>query len=131
LALERLAHPAGITLGAKESAVYVSEMAANRVVRFAQRPAGVWHMTVFHQFAGRAGPTAVAWDDARGLLYVARYEFADLAEKGVISVLDGEGALVRELAVPGPEVTGLAITPDGTALVVSEATTSTLYRILL
>jgi hypothetical protein len=48
---------------------------ANRVLRFVQRPAGVYHSSVFHQFSGRLGPSALAVD-ADGNLYVARYDFS-------------------------------------------------------
>ena len=131
LALESLACPAGVALNAEETAVFVSEMAANRVLRFVQRPAGVWHCAVFHQFAGRMGPTALCCDAARGLLYVARFELPELAERGLVSVLNAEGHVVRELDVAGPEVTGLALAPDGSFLIVSEATTNTLTKIVL
>ena len=47
----------------------------NRVLRFVQRPAGVYHSSVFHQFSGRMGPSALAVDPD-GLIYVARYDFA-------------------------------------------------------
>jgi sugar lactone lactonase YvrE len=132
LAYESLAHPAGICLNAEENAVFVSEMAANRVLRFVQRPAGVWHASVFHQFAGRLGPTALAFDGAHGHLYVARYELPELAERGLVSVLSAaDGSLVREIVVAGPEVTGLALSPDGDVLVVSEATGNTITKVVL
>jgi len=132
LAYESLAHPSGICLNAEESAVFVSEMAANRVLRFAQRPAGVWHCSVFHQFAGRLGPSALAFDGARGLLYVARFELPELAERGLVTALSAaDGSVVREFAVAGPEVTGLALSPDGDVLVVSEATGNTISKIVL
>ena len=54
---------------------YVAELLANRILRFAARPAGVYHQSVFHQFAGRMGPSALAIDED-GNLYVARYDFA-------------------------------------------------------
>jgi sugar lactone lactonase YvrE len=131
LALERLAYPTGIAMGPKESAVFVAEMSANRILRFSQRPAGVWHATVFHQFSGRMGPSALAWDEARGYLYAARFEFPDLAAaagagggsgapSGVVSVLTAEGVLLRDIPLPGaPEVTGVALTPEGSHLVVT------------
>ena len=132
LAYESLAHPSGICLNAEESAVFVSEMAANRVLRFVQRPAGVWHCSVFHQFAGRLGPTALAFDGARGHLYVARFDLPELAERGLVSVLSAaDGSLVREIVVAGPEVTGLALSPDGDVLVVSEATGNTITKVAL
>lgn len=132
LASNCLAHPTGIALHPAESAVYVCEASANRVLRFTQKPAGVYHATVFHQFSGRLGPTAVVCDHTRsGLLYIARPESADFAEKGIIAVLSAEGALLRELEVPGPEITSLALSLDARYLYFSEATTNSIYRMLL
>lgn len=101
------------------------------MLRFAQRPRGVFHGTVFHQFSGRMGPSAAVCGHD-GTLYVARYELsggsqlsstlsagraraltrrrrAELSQHGVISVLDREGSLVREITVDGAEVTGLTL----------------------
>ena len=41
------------------------------------------------------------------------------------------GSLVREIVVAGPEVTGLALSPDGDVLVVSEATGNTITKVAL
>jgi sugar lactone lactonase YvrE len=133
LALGCLACPTGIALSPSESAVYVAEMAANRILRFVQRPQGVYHMTVFHQFSGRLGPSAIVCDHSRGgLLYVARSELPELAERGVVSVLSPEGALLREIEVgAGPELTGLALAPDASALYVTEASTNSVHKVLL
>ncbi len=131
LALERLAYPAGVAIGPKEACIFVAEQAANRVLRFAQKPAGVWHCSVFHQFSGRLGPSSLCWDDARNLLFVARPDFADLAEKGTVSVLTAEGALVKDIVVPGPEITGITLNPEGTHLIIAESTTNTVHRILI
>jgi len=38
---------------------------------------------------------------------------------------------VREIVVAGPEVTGLALSPDGDVLVVSEATGNTITKVVL
>jgi sugar lactone lactonase YvrE len=132
LAYETLAYPSGIALSGDESAVFVSEMSANRIIRFAQRPAGVWHCTVFHQFTGRFGPTALCSDPQRNLLYVARFELPEVTERGLISVLHCRtGELVRDIECPGPEVSGLALSPDGSFLVVCEATRNTITKIIL
>lgn len=129
--LTGLARPTGIALGPGDSCFYVLEAAANRVLRATQKPAGVWTATVFHQFAGRLGPTAVVVDPARGLIYVARPEHPELGERGVISVLSPAGALLKEFEVPGPEVTGLALSPDGSRLLVAEATTNSVTSVVL
>lgn len=127
-----LAYPSGVALHPGESAMYVCEQSANRLLRFTQRPAGVYHGTVFHQFSGRLGPAAVVCDHTRGgLLYVARPEAPEFAEKGVISVLSAEGALLRDLEVDGPEVTSLALSLDARYLYFAECTNNRVYRMLL
>lgn len=132
LALEALAYPTGLAVSPSETAVYVCEQAANRVLRFVQKPSGVFQPTVFFQFAGRMGPSSIVCDHGRGgLLYVARPEVADLSEKGIITVLSPEGELLRDLEVPGPDVASLALSPDGRYLFFSDATNNKVYRMLL
>jgi len=134
LAHECLAHPSGIALSANHQVVYVAETMANRVLRFAQSTTGVFHMSVFCQFAGLLGPTALTVDPKTGNLYVARFDFKDCASDGTIVVLSPKGEQLRTLSVPGPEVTGIAIeNPTATGsvnLLVTEATTGALYRIV-
>lgn len=120
LACECLAHPTGIALSGDESCLYVAEMAANRILRGVQRPPGVWHFTVFRQFAGRLGPVAIVVDGTRGLLYVARTEVKEVSNVGVISVMSSEGEVLKDIALTGyPELSGLTMTPDNSALVVT------------
>lgn len=77
LALNCLAHPCGLAVSPDQNVLYVCELLTNRLLRFAQRPAGVYHSSVFVQFSGRMGPSAVVCDHARGgLLYVARYDLS-------------------------------------------------------
>ena len=52
---------------------YVAEMMANRVLRFFQKPTGVYHGSVFYQLSGGVGPSALACD-SDGTLYVASYD---------------------------------------------------------
>ena len=101
LALRCLAQPTGIALAPGGAALFVAEAAANRLLRFTQRPPGVWHAAVFHQFSGRLGPSALAVDAARELLYVARPEAAELGSRSVIAVLSLGGELLKEFEVPG------------------------------
>jgi aspartate beta-hydroxylase len=91
LALETLAHPCGLALSPNDAALYVCEMMANRLLRFVQRPTGVWHCSAYHQFCGGLGPSAVACD-AKGFLYVALYDFA---------VVRNQGAAAHTIASPG------------------------------
>jgi len=81
LALETLAHPCGLALAPNDAALYVCEMMANRLLRFIQRPMGVWHCSVYHQFSGGLGPSAVACD-AMGYVYVALHDFALMGNQG-------------------------------------------------
>lgn len=130
IASESLAYPSGLALNPSETAVYVAEQSANRLLRFLQKPAGVYHATVFHQFSGRMGPTAVVCDHSRGgLLYVARAEAADLSDRGIISVLSPEGLLLRDIEVPGPEISALSLSPDAKHLYFCDP--HAVYRLLL
>merc|ERR1711934_1092438 len=133
LAHECLAHPAGLALSPDQQVVYVAETLANRVLRFAQSPPGVFHMSVFHQFSGLLGPSALACDPKTGNLYVARYDFKSVAAEGTISVLSPKGVELRTLSVPAPEITGIVIEPakegGGVSLVITEASTGAPYRI--
>jgi sugar lactone lactonase YvrE len=132
LAQSALAHPTGIALDPAEKAIYVCEASANRLLRFTERPAAVWNPTVFYQFSGRLGPSSIVCDHTRsGLLYVARPELPESSEKGIIAVLSAEGALLRELEVPGPEISSLCLSLDARHLYFSETTTNSIYRILL
>jgi sugar lactone lactonase YvrE len=131
VALRCLANPTGIALSASGSAVFVAEAAENRVLRYTQRPPGVWHGAVFHTFAGCLGPSALVCDAARGLLYVARPEVPDAGARGVVSVLSMEGALLKEFEVPTADVSALALSPDGTRLLVADATADSVVSILL
>lgn len=132
LALDCLAYPTGIALSPTESCIYVCEQATNRILRFTQKPVGVWHPTVFYQFGGRLGPSALCCDhNAGGLLYVARPEAPDVSDKGLVSVLTPEGDLVRHIEVPGPDVTSLALSLDYRYLYIAEGTTNTIYRLAL
>lgn len=129
LALECLAHPSGIALSPSEDAIYVSETLNNRILRFVQKPAGVYHCSEFYKFSGRFGPTALAID-GDGNIYAAHFDFkgwdafwtcitwcsnflnveynADTEGRGQIAVISPQGELVKRIFVPGPEITGLA-----------------------
>jgi sugar lactone lactonase YvrE len=127
LCLHTLAHPSGLALSPDEKNIYVAETAMNRVLRFSQHPPGVFHCSVFHQLSGRFGPTALAVRET-GEIFVAHYDFADNVEHGKILVLDAEGEVTGSISVPGPEVTGLCLTPDQRHLLITEKSTTSLYR---
>jgi len=69
-----LSQPSDVLYDHIRGMVYVAETYANRVIRLAQNPSGVYHASVFHQFQGTIGPTALAMDEL-GNLYVGRYEY--------------------------------------------------------
>jgi sugar lactone lactonase YvrE len=75
IALECLAHPSGLALSPMGNILYVAETMKNRILRFVQKPLGVWHYTVFHQFSGGFGPTALACHPNTGELFVANFDF--------------------------------------------------------
>ena len=86
----KLAHPSGLALSLDENVIYVSETGMNRVLRIVCHSSGVYHTSVFHQFAGRFGPTALAMHPD-GKLYVARFDFTECSKHGLISILNSEG----------------------------------------
>jgi hypothetical protein len=47
---------------------FVAETMQNRVLRFYQQPIGVYHGSVFYQFNGGVGPTALTMDDSGNLI---------------------------------------------------------------
>lgn len=103
----KLAHPCGLALNANENVLYVAETLKNRILRVMLHSSGVYHTSVFHQFSGRLGPTALAVSPA-GKLYAARYDFNECSTNGIISVITPEGDVEEELVVNDcPEITGL------------------------
>ncbi len=52
---------------------YVAEMMNNRLLRYFERPEGVYHGSVFYQFSGGIGPSGVTVDKD-GNIYVAQYD---------------------------------------------------------
>lgn len=132
LALGTLSHPCGLALAPRGGALYVCELLANRLLRFVQRPAGVWHCSVYFQFSRGLGPSAVACDED-GHVYVALFDFAGHGSgQGRVAVLSPQGTLVKEIACPGgAEVSGIALDPAGGALIVTDASTSRVHRLAI
>ena len=128
LALRCLAHPAAVACNDATGALFVAEQMANRVLRLVQKPSGVYHAAVYHQFSGRFGPSALAVDPRTGVLYVGRYELRNHSSGGgVVSVVHPERGHVHDIAVPGPEVSGLCLSADGAELYVTEESTCSVY----
>jgi sugar lactone lactonase YvrE len=69
-----LAHPAGIVIAQDGKLLFVAETYRNRVLKICVTASGEFHTTVFHQFSGRLGPTAMCIGE-NGLLYVANFDF--------------------------------------------------------
>lgn len=128
LALECLAHPSGIAVTENGTAIYVAETMTNRILRFVQKPMGVYHYSVFYQFGGSMGPSALAVDQ-QGNLYVAHYDLASVTSSGKISIVKPDGKLHGEIKVPGPEITGLCFDSEKKFLYITEASTRSLYRV--
>ena len=130
----KLAHPSGIALSPEENVLYVAETYQNRILKTVIHKEGVYYTSVFHQFSGKFGPTAIAVDPSTGLIYVARFDFAEVATDGVISVLSPEtGEVVNEHLITGcSELTGLCFSktqPD--ILYATESSTNSLLKILV
>jgi sugar lactone lactonase YvrE len=117
-----LAYPTGIACAAN-SCVYVCEFGANRVLRFAQRPQGVFHGTVFVQLAGFMGPTAVVVHPRTHDVYVARFDLSSCSREGAITVFTSAGEEKGTLPLPGAEITGLCFNKSGNSLYVTERNT--------
>jgi sugar lactone lactonase YvrE len=129
---DSLAHPTGIAISNDENIIFVSETGLNRLLRIALHPSGVYHTSVFHQFSGRFGPTAMSMH-ANGLLYVARFDFTDFSQDGLISVLNASGEIVSELTIANcPEITGLYFSKENEdVLYATESTSNALLKILV
>ena len=54
----------------------MAELMSNRILRLVQRPGGVFHCSVFHQFNGKLGPTSLVYHPGKDALLVARYDFS-------------------------------------------------------
>uniref|UniRef100_A0A6U6KS40 SMP-30/Gluconolactonase/LRE-like region domain-containing protein n=1 Tax=Zooxanthella nutricula TaxID=1333877 RepID=A0A6U6KS40_9DINO len=127
LCLNTLAHPCGVALSPDEKNIFVAETGMNRILRFTQHPPGVFHCSVFTQLTGRFGPTALCIN-SNGDLFVAHYDFLDNTPNGRVVVVNADGEVINHITVPGPEITGLCLTPDERYLIIAERSTTSLYR---
>ena len=73
ISLENLAYPSDIALSNNDKMIYVTEMMTNRLLRFFQKPEGVYHGHVLYQNQGGIGPSCVAVDPLNGNIYVGIY----------------------------------------------------------
>lgn len=111
VSLGNLAYPAGIAVSKDKKFIYVAEMMLNRVLRFFQRPQGVYHGSVFYSLSGGVGPGSLALDSS-GNLYIGHYEVKEGAAEGSVLVVSGAGKLLKTITTAGPEISGLAIWYD-------------------
>lgn len=122
-----LAHPSGVAVvgAGRAQVVYVAELYANRILRGVQRPAGVFHFSVFHAFSGGMGPAGVAVDPDGNVL-VAHKDAAGISDScGRIVVLSPRGKVTAEVEAPAPELSGICVSQ--THVYVTEG--CTVYRI--
>ena len=78
LLLNCLSYPSDICINNEEGKFYICETFKNRILRVVQNPFGTYHTSVFHQFCGRVGPTAICVgnnEDIYNYIFVARYEY--------------------------------------------------------
>lgn len=132
LAYKCLAYPSGIGVASDGKVVYVAETLQNRILRFAQNQGGQHHASVFRRLGSRLGPTSLAVSP-NNFLYIARYDFREQAENGLITILNPEGDQESEIILPNaPEISGLSFShTQPNVLWVTELSTSACYRVTL
>ena len=125
-----LSFPSGLALSPKEDVLYVAETLENRVLKIVFTASGQHYASVFYQFAGSLGPTALAMH-SKGYLFVARYEVPEMTTNGTIAIINDKGEWVTDLIIPHcPEITGLCFSklhPD--VLYMTERSQNFLYKI--
>lgn len=134
--MNNLSFVSDICYDGMNSCIYIAETFMNRILRLKQNDNGIYISSVFYQFSGRIGPSALALDE-NGNLFVARFEYSpvDLEMEseadGIISVINKEGLQIGELTLPElPEITGLYISPKKREnLYVTERNSTGIFRI--
>lgn len=69
-----LSHPNDVQYDANSNSIFICETFANRIIRVKTSKSGIKYSSIFYQFSGRLGPSAITIDE-QGLIYVARFEF--------------------------------------------------------
>lgn len=126
----KLANPSGLAMSIDESMIYVSETGMNRILRIVCHSSGVYHTSVFHQFSGRFGPTALAMHPD-GRLFVARFDFTECSKHGLITILSADGSVEEEMQINDcPEITGLFFSKQQEEILyATESSTNSLLKI--
>jgi len=125
VSLGNLAYPSGIAVTKDKKFIYVAETMNNRILRFFQQPAGVYHGSVFYQLAGGVGPMALTLDQ-NGTLYVGQYDVKDSSAEGSVFAISPAGKLLKTITVAGAEVSGLAISND--TLYITEKSAGSIFK---
>ena len=126
ISLENLAYPSGIALSPSGRILYVTEMMTNRILRFFQKPDGVFHGSVFYQNTGGVGPSCITVDKD-GKIYIGIYDIKEATSDGTVLVLDKIGKLINTIITKGPEVSGLIILKN--TLYITEKTTGSIQQV--
>eukprot|EP00761_Pharyngomonas_kirbyi_P011480 gb/GECH01011505.1/.p1 GENE.gb/GECH01011505.1/~~gb/GECH01011505.1/.p1 ORF type:complete len:271 (+),score=51.65 gb/GECH01011505.1/:1-813(+) len=121
-----LAHPSDLVYSTKNSVLYITEMVKNRILRIMESPSDVFHVSIFYQFNGYLGPSAISCDQA-GRIYVGRSD--PIIGKAILTVLSEEGEVLGEKELPGNYITGLAWDNGFEALYATEKSTASVYKL--
>jgi len=132
----KLSFVSDICYDGANSCIYVAETFMNRVLRLKQNEDGIFIASVFYQFSGRIGPTALTIDE-NGYLFVGRFDYSpiefegEMEGDGIISVINKSGIMLGELTLPElPEISGLYISPKKREnLYVTERNSTGMFRV--
>lgn len=121
-----LAYPAGVAV-APDGSIFVCELCANRVLRLAPRPAGVFHASVFLQLSGYFGPMFIAINPSNSDVYVSRFDIKPPVEGKQptchVSVFGPNGDEKGTVTVPGAAIDGLCCDDAGSRLFIVQSNT--------
>lgn len=69
--------------------------------------------SVFHQFNGRFGPTALCVSQSNFII-TALFEFKSIMDEGCLGILNMEGELIDRIRLPsmGPEISGIFLSRE-------------------